>query len=197
MIEAKLGNTTQAVNEYTSAQSLLEELVDSRTRDDVPAAVAAGARAQQSRHPRRRPPRHRRSPRPLRAGDRDMQRRLVDRASRRITDYAAQLADSQSNLGMLLDAAGRRRDAPKLRSTKRCRLLRPLVAAADADPRYARNLSIAANNLSYVVAKRDPAAAERTMREAVESLERLSLRSRAATATRATSPCATTTSPRS
>ena len=54
------------------------------------------------------------------------------------------------------------------------RLLRPLVATPDADPRYTRNLSIAANNLSYIVAKRDPAAAERTMREAVETLERLS-----------------------
>ena len=64
--------------------------------------------------------------------------------------------------------------SPKPPWKTRIRLLRPLVATAHADPRYTRNLSIAANNLSYVVAKRDPAAAEHTMREAVETLERLS-----------------------
>jgi tetratricopeptide (TPR) repeat protein len=48
------------------------------------------------------------------------------------------------------------------------------VTNKNADPRYARNLSIAANNLSYVLAKSDPKAAERAMREAVRILEQLS-----------------------
>ena len=88
-------------------------------------------------------------------------------------EFAAQLADTESNLGLLLDSTG---DTALAEASLEdaLRLLRPLVATAHADPRYTRNLSIAANNLSYVVAKRDPAAAEHTMREAVETLERLS-----------------------
>ena len=51
-------------------------------------------------------------------------------------------------------------------------LLRPVADSSGADTRYSRNLAIASNNLSFVLAKRDPALAERAAREAIEILER-------------------------
>jgi serine/threonine protein kinase/tetratricopeptide (TPR) repeat protein len=88
------------------------------------------------------------------------------------TEAAAQLAECQSNLGMLYDSIGDRETAERMLK-QAVTGLRPIVVREDASPRYARNLSIAANNLSYVLAKRDPAAAERASREAVVILERL------------------------
>jgi serine/threonine protein kinase/tetratricopeptide (TPR) repeat protein len=170
VIEAKLGNTTQAVNEYQSAQSLLEglsasapanvQLLSQLALAHNNLAILAAARRDSDEA---------RSRYEL---ARDIQRRLVDEHPHD-HDYAAQLADTQSNLGLLLDSMGDTALA-EVCLDDALRLLRPLVSIADADPRYTRNLSIAANNLSYVVAKRDPAAAERTMREAVDTLERLS-----------------------
>ena len=88
----------------------------------------------------------------------DVQSRLAA-ADPSDTAVAAQLAESQSNLGMLYDAMGDRAMAEQL-LTAAVAGLRPLVVRADALSRHARNLSIAANNLSYVLAKRNPAAAE-------------------------------------
>ena len=150
----------------TPAPNRCSKISSPNDADNDKFAFAARAHAQQSRHPRRRAPRHGRSP------------QLA--TSRRSTCSGGSSPSIPTNpttppnwprasrtSGMLLDAEGDA-DAAEVASTKRSRLLRPLVAAVDADPRYARNLSIAANNLSYVLAKRDPAAAERTMREAVE-----------------------------
>ena len=196
VIEAKLGNTAQAVTEYTGAQSLLEELAATDpTNDQLLSQLALDA--QQPRHPRRRPPRQRRSPLALRAGDRDIQRRLVAEHPDEPT-YAAQLAESQSNLGMLLDAegdpaAGRGRARRSGRD-----YLRPLVAATDADPRYARNLSIAANNLELRARQARPGRGRTSVaRSGRDSRATLRRRSQRRIVTRTTWPCATTTWPRS
>ncbi len=172
VIEAKLGNIAQAVSEYTSAQMLLEKLAANNSGDaELLAQLAlthnnlailaaarrdageARARYEQAIH---------------------LQRQLAADHPEN-TGYVAQLAESQSNLSMLIVAEGDAATA-EVYLTDAVAQLRPLVAAVDADPRYARNLSIAANNLSYVLAKRDPAAAERTMREAVQVVEQLSVK---------------------
>ena len=69
VIEAKLGNTSQAVTEYARAHSLLEEL-SAADPASVKLRSQLRAGAQQPGDPRRRPPRHRRSPCPLRARSR-------------------------------------------------------------------------------------------------------------------------------
>ncbi len=176
VIEAKLGNVTQAVAEYSSAQSLLEEL-----SDNDPANVQLRSQLALAHNNLAILAAARRDTDQARARyelARDIQRQLVAEhpvaANKSVNaEYAAQLADTQSNLGLLLDAQGDTASA-EICLDEALRLWRPLVNAADADPRYTRNLSIAANNLSYVVAKRDPAAAERTMREAVDTLQQLS-----------------------
>ena len=170
VIEAKLGNTAQAVKEYGGAQTLLEALVAGDPANDQllsqlalthnNLAILAAARRDNAEARARYEEAIR------------VQRRLAGEHPDEPT-YAAQLAESQSNLGMLLDAEGDP-TAAEAALAEAVALLRPLVAAKDAEPRYARNLSIAANNLSYVLAKRDPAAAERASREAVQILERLS-----------------------
>ncbi len=170
VIEAKLGNTPQAVSEYTRAQSLLEELsVADPANVQLHSQLALVHNNLAILAAARRDTDEARNRYEL---ARSVQRRLVAEHPDD-PEFAAQLADTESNLGLLLDSTG---DTALAEASLEdaLRLLRPLVATAHADPRYTRNLSIAANNLSYVVAKRDPAAAEHTMREAVETLERLS-----------------------
>jgi eukaryotic-like serine/threonine-protein kinase len=170
VIEAKLGETAQAVKEYERAQSLFEALVKRDPANDqllaqlalshnnlAILAAAAGDRAKaRSRYNEA-----------IRI-QRTLAREHADEPS-----YAAQLAESRANLGMLLDVEGDSAAAESALAGA-VELLRPLVVAQDVNSRYARNFSIAANNLSYVLAKRDPAAAERASREAVEMLEQLS-----------------------
>ncbi len=170
VIEAKLGNTAQAVKEYAATQELFEKLTASDPANDQllsqlalthnNLAILAAARRDNAEARLRYEEAIR------------VQHRLADEHPDKPA-YAAQLAESQSNLGMLLDAEGDPA-AAETALAEAVALLRPLVAAKDAEPRYARNLSIAANNLSYVLAKRDPAAAERASREAVRMLEQLS-----------------------
>jgi eukaryotic-like serine/threonine-protein kinase len=170
VIEAKLGHAQQAVNEYASAQTLLEQLAaldpdSTQLRSQLALvhnnlAILAAAR------------RDTEEARARYELARDVQRRLVAEHPEE-PEFAAQLADTQSNLGLLLDSL-RDTALAEICLDDALRLLRPLVVRPDAEPRYVRNLSIAANNLSYVVAKRDPAAAERTMREAVQTLQQLS-----------------------
>jgi serine/threonine protein kinase len=174
VIEAKLGNAAQATKEYSAAESFFEELTEkdaantelqsqlALTHNNLAILAAARRDTTEARG---------RYEQAI-----EMQRELVAEHPEN-NDYAAQLAESQSNLGMLIDAQGDA-DAAEVQLAAAVAILRPLVAAVDADPRYARNLSIAANNLSYVLAKRDPAAAERAMREAVDIVEKLSLRTR-------------------
>ncbi len=169
VIEAKLGNAAQAVTEYKDAQSLLEELTaDKPANTQLLSQLALAHNNLAILAAARRDTDESRARYEL---ARDIQRRLVAGNPDEPT-FVAQLAESQSNLGLLLDSQGDTA-AAEICLDEALRLLRPLVAAPDGDPRYTRNLSIAANNLSYVVSKRDPAAAERTMREAVETLERL------------------------
>jgi serine/threonine protein kinase/tetratricopeptide (TPR) repeat protein len=170
VIDAKLGKTGQAVTEYTSAQSLLEQLVaDSPADEELHSqlalthnnlAILATARRDfieaRSRYEQAI----------------DMQRELANEHPD-VPAYSAQLAESQSNFGMLLDAQGDATGATNALS-EAVSLLRPLVTGKPTEPRYARNLSIAANNLSFVLSKSDPSAAERAMREAVKILEQLS-----------------------
>ncbi len=86
--------------------------------------------------------------------------------------YISQLAESQANLGMLLDQTG---DAAAAERSLRAAvsLLRPITEASSGEPKYARNLAIACNNLSFVLRKRDADAAEGVAREAIAILERL------------------------
>jgi serine/threonine protein kinase/tetratricopeptide (TPR) repeat protein len=169
VIEAKLGDTPQAVAEYTRAQALLEELaVENPASDKLQSQLALAHNNLAILAAARRDTDEARSRYEL---ARDVQRRLVADHPQD-SEFAAQLADTQSNLGLLLDALGDTASA-EISLDDALRLLRPLATAANADPRYARNLSIAANNFSYIVAKRDPAAAERTMREAVETIQQL------------------------
>jgi serine/threonine protein kinase/tetratricopeptide (TPR) repeat protein len=170
VLEAKLGDTARAVDEYNSAHSLLEELLASNAASELllsqlalthnNLAILAAARDDNAEaHSRYEQAIH-------------VQRELAS-AHPGEPSYAAQLAESESNFGMLLDAEGDQA-AAEAALAEAVSLLRPLVTAKAASPRYARNLAIAANNLSYVLAKRDPAAAELASHEAVEILERLS-----------------------
>jgi tetratricopeptide (TPR) repeat protein len=54
-------------------------------------------------------------------------------------------------------------------------MLGPLTESRTDEPKYARNLSIAFNNLSFVLRKRDVRAAQEAAREAIGILERLTL----------------------
>jgi tetratricopeptide (TPR) repeat protein len=55
-------------------------------------------------------------------------------------------------------------------------ILRPLAESLTTEPKYARNLAIACNNLSFVLRKRDTAEAESVAREAIAILEPLAER---------------------
>lgn len=170
VIEAKLGNTGRAVDEYAHAQSIFEQLVARDPGNDQllsqlalvhnNLAILAAARRDNA------------VARARYAEAIRIQRGLTHEHADELA-YAAQLAESQANVGMLLDAEGDPA-AAEAALAEAVALLRPLVTAKNAEPRYTRNLSIAANNLSYVLAKRDPAAAERAAREAVQLVEQLS-----------------------
>jgi tetratricopeptide (TPR) repeat protein len=83
--------------------------------------------------------------------------------------FASHLAESQANLGMLLDQTGDAHQAERLLRAG-VEVLRP---TAHREPQYARNLSIALNNLSFVLRNSDPVAANGAVREAIGLLERL------------------------
>jgi tetratricopeptide (TPR) repeat protein len=82
------------------------------------------------------------------------------------------LAESQANLGMLLEQLGDNRGAERyLRSA--VELLTSIQAPHSNTASSARNLAIVYNNLSYVLRDRDRAAAEQASRTAIGILERL------------------------
>jgi tetratricopeptide (TPR) repeat protein len=56
-------------------------------------------------------------------------------------------------------------------------LLRSIPAPHERSAKFARNLAIVHNNLSYILRKHDPAGAERASREAIDILERLTTES--------------------
>lgn len=171
VIAAKLGHADEAVSNYARAARQLEALAAERPGDAQLAAqlalvhnnLAILAAARRDFDEART-----RYERAIAMQSRLAAARPDDR------EIAAQLAESQSNLGMLLDAMGDAA-AAELLLTKAVDRLRPLATRPNAEPRQVRNLSIAANNLSYVLAKRDPVAAERAAREAVALVERLAV----------------------
>jgi eukaryotic-like serine/threonine-protein kinase len=170
VIAAKLGDPAQAVSEYQDAQKLLAALGADKPQD----AELAGQLALVSNNLA------------ILAADRGdadaargqyeqaiaMQRRLVAENPGE-PSFASQLAQSVANLGMLEDGLGHQ-EAAERALAEAVALLRPVTESEGSDPRFSRNLAIASNNLSYVLAKRDPAAAERAAREAIEILERVS-----------------------
>jgi tetratricopeptide (TPR) repeat protein len=86
--------------------------------------------------------------------------------------FVEQLAESQANLGMLLDQLGETAGAEQsLRAA--IDLLRSVPASRNNSASFARNLAIVYNNLSYVLRSRDATAAEGASREAVKILEGL------------------------
>ena len=157
VIEAKLGNTTQAVNEYSSAQSLLEDLSTAEPNDTQLRSQLA--RTQQPRDPRRRPPQHGGSP--LARTSSPATFSGSSSTSNPTTPNSPPSSPTRSPTSASCSIRSATPRWPRFRSNDALQLLRPLVASPDANPRDTRNLSIAANNLSYIVAKRDPAAAER------------------------------------
>ena len=85
---------------------------------------------------------------------------------------AGQLAESQANLGMLLDQIGNTAAAEQSLRTA-VEVLRRVAETSGDEPKYARNLAIGFNNLSYVLRTRDPRSAEQMAGEAVDILELL------------------------
>jgi serine/threonine protein kinase len=168
-IAAKLGATTDAIKEYEKAEALFSQLADANSGErDASAQLAVTynnlallASAQ---------------------GRTDEARTYHDEAiviQQRLTrEYpndvhlVDQLAESEANRGMLLQQLGEPEKAEQsLR--KAIDLLRSIALSHSDDARFARNLAIVYNNLSYVLRSRDPAAADRASREAISILERI------------------------
>jgi tetratricopeptide (TPR) repeat protein len=100
-----------------------------------------------------------------------IQQRLV-RNHTDVLTYAGHLAESHANLGMLLDQIGETDKAERaLRAA--VDILRPLAESTRGDSKYARDLAIACNNLSYVLRKREWDSAFEIAEEAVAILERI------------------------
>jgi serine/threonine protein kinase/tetratricopeptide (TPR) repeat protein len=165
-IAAKLGATDDAISEYRSAQALLAD----RSQTDSPATealsllaishnnlglVLAGAGHPDQAHHEY-------------AAAIKINTRLA-RSQPANVEFVSQLAESQANLGMLLDQTGDARQAEKMLRAA-VEVLRPM---SDAEPKYARNLAIALNNLSFVLRTSNPKAAQTAVREAIALLERL------------------------
>lgn len=168
-IATKLGATKDAIGEYRTAIGLLTQLAESRPRD---AAVSSQLAVTYNNLALLLAGR----------GELDDARKYYDAAiaiQRRLLRqhpkdgaYVDQLAESHANLGMLRHQQGDSDEAERsLRAS--IDLLRSITAAGDSDPKFARNLAIVCNNLSYVLRERDPAAAEKASREAVAILERV------------------------
>ncbi|MEX0611947.1 MAG: serine/threonine-protein kinase [Pirellulales bacterium] len=86
--------------------------------------------------------------------------------------FASQLSESEANSAMLLDQLGDVAGAE--RSLRRAvDVLRPLAESRPDELKYARNLAIACNNLSFVLRKHDMHEAQNAAREAITILERL------------------------
>jgi serine/threonine protein kinase/tetratricopeptide (TPR) repeat protein len=170
LIAAKLGDPAQAVSEYQESQRLLAALAADKPQD----AELAGQLALASNNL---------AILAADRGDADAARRQYERAiamQRRLVaenpgerSFASQLAQSVANMGMLEDSLGHQ-EAAERALEESVALLRPIADSNVSDARFSRNLAIASNNLSYVLAKRDPAAAEQAAREAIAILEGVS-----------------------
>ena len=169
-IAAKLGATEDAVSEYRAAEGLLEQLAAvepksselsaqlALTHNNLGLLLAARGESAAAR-------------RQYDAATAIQKQLVKDHPS----DAAAigQLAESEANLGMLLDQLGDSAGAERSLYSARD-ALRAITARQKDDFKDARHLAIVSNNLSYVLRKRDPAAADRASREAIAILQRLS-----------------------
>jgi tetratricopeptide (TPR) repeat protein len=88
------------------------------------------------------------------------------------TAFAGQLAESEANLGLLLDQAGDSKGAEEALNAAIAEL-RELAARPEGQAKSQHDLAIAYNNLSFVLRNRDAAAADRSAREAVALLEQV------------------------
>jgi serine/threonine protein kinase len=169
VIAAKLGDSDQAASEYREAAKLLAALAEANHNDPELAGQLAlvnnnlamisadhgdlaGARDQYAR---------------AIAVQRRLAGELHDNPA-----YTAELAESVANQGMLEHQQGDQVAAEQALS-EAVALLRPIASGEKSDARYGRNLAIALNNLSYVLAKRDLRAAEQTASESIKILEEL------------------------
>jgi tetratricopeptide (TPR) repeat protein len=84
--------------------------------------------------------------------------------------FVSQLAETQANLGFLLDQMGDSTGAERsLRDA--IQVMRPLAASHPGEVEYIHNLAIACNNLSYVLRGANAKAAERASEDAISILE--------------------------
>jgi tetratricopeptide (TPR) repeat protein len=172
MLAAKLGAARDALAEYQAAQSLFEALAqppaataESRsqlamTHNNLGLLLAAQGDVEAARE---------RYARAI-----ALQRRLVEQHPSQ-PEFASQLAETQANLGMLLDQMGHQQRAEQALRLA-VDVLRPLGASVTAEARHARSLAIACNNLSFVLRKRDAAAAEQAVLEAIAIARQLGQR---------------------
>jgi serine/threonine protein kinase len=168
VIASRLGAATDAIDEYQQARQLLVELAAGEGALEPRSQLAVTHNNLALLHATRGN---------VEAARRNyseaiaIQQRLVEQQPANAV-FVGQLAESQANFGMLLDQVGDVRGAEgALRSAVEC--LRPLAASYASEPKYARNLAIACNNLSFVLRKSDSGAAEAAAQEAVAILERL------------------------
>lgn len=166
---AKLGAVADAIQEYQTAQDLLEQLLGEQPHSAATSAqlavahnnlgllYAARGEAELAR-------------KEYEAAVAIQQRLLFEHADD--VQLASAFAEYQANLGMLLDQMGDSSGAAKNLNSA-VGVLRPIANKLSEEPQHSRNLAIALNNLSFVLRNRDFAAAERAVREAIAILDRL------------------------
>ena len=175
VIAAKLGATSEALNEYDASQKLLEQWITPESNS----STARGASEVQSQLALT----HNNIGLLLMVRGEigaakqhyecaiELQRRLVQHCPASAI-YACQLAETNGNLSMLLDQIGDTAAAEKqLRSS--IEILRHQQESNADDANGARNLAIAYNNLSYILRDSDAAAAEMAVQTAIAILEPL------------------------
>jgi serine/threonine protein kinase/tetratricopeptide (TPR) repeat protein len=167
VIAAKLGATDDAISEYRAAKELLAKLarIESSptellshlavTQNNLGLLLAGGGEVELAR---------REYATAITINERLAGQHPADPV------FASQLAESQANFGMLLDQTG---DGQQAENSLRAAVdvLRPLIESRE--PKYARNLAIALNNLSFVLRNGEPEAAKGAVDEAIAILERL------------------------
>lgn len=165
-IAAKLGALKDAIQEYRRSQELLKPLVDSNpSRPDLLAQLAVShnnvgllfASRAESDAARREY---------LQAIE--IQQKLV-RMHAGDAAFASQLAESEANFGLLLDQLG---DAEGAEQSLRA-AVDVLRRLSSSQPQRAQSLAIALNNLGFMLRSRNPAAADKSAREAIDILEHL------------------------
>jgi serine/threonine protein kinase/tetratricopeptide (TPR) repeat protein len=168
-IAAKLGATTDAIEEYHAAKEILSQLAKADpgaegvlaqkavTFNNLGLLLTSRGEAEKAQA--------------YHDAAIDIQQRLLREHPENV-NYIDQLAESQANRGMLLEQRGDAQGAERsLRAS--INLLRSIAKQPERGPKFARNLAIVYNNLSYVLRRRDPAAADKASSQAIAILEAL------------------------